>query len=180
MTTLGNCKVLGWYRWEDVYKFSNNISSAVYAFGIFNRLPKEKRLPIDMPNVVYFGETGGQEKIFDKKHENGKGRLETSFHRRMKEHVCRDKIKLIREEMLTAENFIGIWIAIPKNHMESNFVKTWLKASESELISCYSCIHGSPPRYNEAHKTNNTKINAESFSQTKVKEINRASLENYI
>ena len=87
-TTLVGGELLGWFKFDDVYGFSNNIESAVYAFGVFPKVPSKTELPINLKEVYYIGQTGGQEKTFDKKdRDTGRGNLITPFHKRMKDHA---------------------------------------------------------------------------------------------
>ena len=51
---------------EQLAQIVDGLGIDVYAFGIFNKLTEEKRLPNDMQIWVYFVETCGQEIIFDK------------------------------------------------------------------------------------------------------------------
>jgi len=177
-TTLLGGKLLGWFKCDDVYGFSNNIESAVYAFGVFSKVPSETELPINLKEVCYIGQTGGQEKTFDKKDKNtGRGYLITSFHKRMKDHAAKDKIKLIKENM-SASDVLCVCIITPKEYMDTTTLKQWLLASESELISCYGLIFGNAPQYNFAHQSNRTSIKENSYSQKAVKELKQTNLFN--
>jgi hypothetical protein len=177
--TLFGGDLLGWYKFDDVYDFSNNIDSAVYAFGVFSKVPSKTELPISLKEVVYIGQSGGQEKTFDRKNKiNGKGLLQTPFHRRMKEHSSIGKIKLIKENM-NSSGVLCVYIIKPKNNMDSNQVKQWLFASESELISCYGLIFGDVPIYNYAHQSNRTSIKEDSYSQQQIRKIKETCLDNF-
>jgi len=50
-TTLVGGELLGWFKFDDVYGFSNNIESAVYAFGVFPKVPSKTELPINLSKV---------------------------------------------------------------------------------------------------------------------------------
>lgn len=168
--------LLGWFKFDDIYKFSNKIDSAVYAFGVFPEVPNKFQLPINMKNVVYIGQTGGSESTFDKKDkETGRGYLITSFHKRMKSHAAADKVKLIRENMDTS-GVLCVCVITPKKYMEIKNLKRWLLHTESELVDCYGYIFGESPKYNFAHQSNRVSVDEESFSQKMVKQINENSL----
>jgi hypothetical protein len=179
-TTLLGGELLGWFKFEDVYKFSNNIESAVYAFGVFPEVPSKNELPISLKEVCYIGQTGGQEKTFDKKDKNtGRGYLTTPFHKRMKDHKSKDKVKLIQETMKYSE-VLCVWIAVPKKYMDNSTLKQWLLASESELISNYGLLFGNAPLYNFAHQSNRTSIKENSYSQSKIKQLKQTNVENFL
>ena len=96
MSILSGGDLLGWFNFDDIFKFTNNIDSAIYCFGIFEKVPKKHELPYTLKEVLYVGQTGGQEKTWDRKDKNtNRGRLQTTLHTRMKSHSS-DKIKTIR------------------------------------------------------------------------------------
>ena len=178
-TTLVGGELLGWFKFDDVYRFSNNIESAVYAFGVFPKVPSKTELPINLKEVYYIGQTGGQEKTFDKKdRDTGRGYLITPFHKRMKDHASKDKVKLIRETM-NVSDVLCVCIITPKKYMDTTTLKQWLLASESEMISCYGLLFGNAPLYNFAHQSNRTSIKEDSYSQKKVRQLKQTSLDNF-
>lgn len=178
-TTLTGGDLLGWFKFDDIYNYSNNIDSAVYAFGVFDKVPNKYSLPICQEEVLYIGQTGGKEKTFDKKDkETGRGRLETTFHSRMLQHASRDKIKQIRENMNNSK-VLCVYLITPKKWMEITQIKQWLLASESEMIGCYGQIFGDAPLHNLQHRSDNTTVDEASFSQLMVKEIKERSLDKF-
>jgi hypothetical protein len=178
-TTLTGGDLLGWFKFDKVYDFSKNIDAGVYAFGVFPEVPDKTQLPISLPGVLYIGQSGGQEKTFDKKDKNsGRGYLVTSFHKRMKTHVAKDKIKLIRENM-NPDHVLCVYIITPKKYMDEKTLKSWLLSSESELIGNYSLIFGDAPKYNFAHQTNKSLTKENSYSQLKVEQIKQNSIEKF-
>jgi len=179
-TTLTGGDLLGWFDIKDIYNFSNNIDSAVYAFGVFDKVPDKTLLPIVLEDVLYIGQTGGTESIFDRKNKStGKGLLQTSFHKRMKDHICREKIKLIREDYTDTRKVVCVYIITPKKHMDTTSLKPWLLMSESEIINNYTLVFNKSPRYNYAHFSNRSNIDPNSYSQKRVREIKECSLEKY-
>jgi hypothetical protein len=177
--TLTGGELLGWFKFDEVYGFSQNIDSAVYAFGVFEKVPSSEQLPINLKSVLYIGQTGGQEKVFDKKNrDSDRCYLRSSFHARMKDHVTKGKVKLIRENMGVSDT-LCVCIIVPKKYMDETSIKNWLLASESELINCYSSIFKQPPMYNYAHHSNRTQINENSVSQKKILEMKQRSIGNF-
>jgi len=179
-TTLVGGELLGWFKFDEVYRFSKNIESAVYAFGVFSKVPSKNELPINLKEVCYIGQTGGQEKTFDRKDKNtGRGYLITPFHKRMKDHKSKDKVKLI-EETIKSSEVLCVWIVVPKKYVDNTTLKQWLLASESELISCYGLLFGNAPLYNFAHQSNRTSIKKDSYSQSKIKQLKQTNVENFL
>ena len=177
--TLSNGVLLGWHTYDDALRYSNNLQSAVYAFGIFDKVPDEKQLPINRSEVVYIGQSGGQESTFDRKDQmTGRGRLETSFHRRLKAHKTKGKIKTIYEN-IEKDKILCVCIITPKKYLPLEEHKSWLLAAESELILCYRYIFGEVPIHNLQHSCIKNKVNENSYSQKMVKIIQEKSLNKF-
>ena len=180
MQCLTGGEFLGWFKFDEVYKYTKNINSAVYAFAICEKVPPKNLLPFNVEEVFYIGESGGQDPIWDQKDKkSGRGYLQTSVHSRMKQHA----IALLKEvnKQLNLNQFIVVSLFVPKylNNHQSN--KQWQKATESELIWYYSLMFGESPKYNLAHQSETSKkrIKENSISQKKVKEIKEKSLDKF-
>ena len=143
--------------------------------GIFEKVPKKHELPYTLKEVLYVGQTGGQEKTWDRKDKDtGRGKLQTTLHNRMKSHSS-DKVKTIRKGLKTNE-IVCVYIITPKKFMEDTMIKTWLLQSESEIITNYSYMHGDVPEYNKAHKSKSSNKNPNSVSQIETRKIMENSL----
>jgi hypothetical protein len=179
MNILTSGDLLGWFKFDDVFAFSNNIDSAVYSFGIFKKVPEKHELPFTLKEVFYVGQSGGQEKTFDRKDKDtGRGRWQTTFHLRMKSHSY-EMIKS-KQKTLDADEIICVYIVTPKRFMEENFIKTWLLDTESQLISFYSYMHNIVPQMNLAHKSRESNKKLDSISQKETKRILESSLEKFV
>jgi hypothetical protein len=179
MSILSGGDLLGWFNFDDIFKFTNNIDSAIYCFGVFEKVPQRHELPFTLKKVFYVGQTGGQEKTWDRKDKDtGRGRLQTTLHARMKSHSS-DKIKTIKKS-LKANEIVCVYIITPKKFMEDTMIKTWLLQSESEIITNYSYMHGDVPEYNKAHKSKSSNKNPNSVSQIETRKIMENSLVRFI
>jgi hypothetical protein len=179
MSILSGGNLLGWFNFEDIFKFANNIDSAIYCFGVFEKVPKKHELPFTLKEVLYVGQTGGQEKTWDRKDKNtGRGMLQTTFKCRMKNHSS-NKIKNIKKGLKPNE-LVCVYIITPKKFMEETMIKTWLLQSESEMITNYSYIHGDVPEHNKAHKSKSSNKNSNSVSQIETRKIMENSLVRFI
>jgi hypothetical protein len=179
MNILTGGNLLGWHKFDDIYKFTNNLNAAVYSFAIFKKVPEKHELPFTLKEVFYVGQTGGQENIFDRKNKDtGKGQWLTPVHKRMKDHAY-DTLKFVRKG-LDSDEHLCVYFVTPKDYMEDSFVKTWLLHTESEMISFYSYMHGDVPALNKAHKSRNSNVNPDSISQKETKKILESSLLKFI
>lgn len=183
MLCLSSGKFLGWNKIEEVYKFSNNLDSVVYAIAVTKKVPGNNLLPFNIVGTKYIGESGGQQSTWDQKDKKtGRGRLQTSFHNRMKSHFG-NLFKKISEN-LALDEIIVIGIFIPRFVVNEDSSKQWQKSVESELIYLYGLMFGSAPQYNLAHqskisKISKNKIKMDSISQKKVREITDTSLSKF-
>jgi hypothetical protein len=179
MICLSTGEFLGWFKFDNVYGFSNNLHSAVYAFAKVKEVPSNNLLPFNLPETFYIGESGGQESTWDQKDKHkGRGRLETSFHKRCKQHQS-NLLKSVRETFAYDE-FVAMAIFVPNETIRDipDRCKQWQKSAESELIYYYSLMFGDTVEYNLAHKggSNVKKLKSDSISQKKILEINETSL----
>ncbi len=180
MLCLTGGNFLGWFKFDNIYNFSNNIHSAVYSFAVVEEVPSNNLLPFNIKETFYIGESGGQESIWDRKDkDSGRGRLQTSFHSRMKSH----SISLIRNvnDKISFNKFVAIAIFVPKDTSNMDYCKAWQKSVESELICYYSLMFGHSPEFNLAHKSAASKkrINPNSISHKVVTELKEQSLEKH-
>ena len=179
MNILSSGDLLGWFPFDDIFKFTNNIDSAIYCFGVFEKVPQRHELPFTLKKVVYVGQTGGQERTWDRKDKDtGRGRSQTTLHVRMKSHSS-DKIKKIKKHIGPNE-LVCVYLITPKKFMEETMIKTWLLQSESEMITNYSYMHGDVPEYNKAHKSKSSNKNPNSISQIETRKIMENSLVRFI
>lgn len=179
MNILTGGDLLGWFKFDDVFAFSNNIDSGVYFFGVFKKVPEKHELPFTLKEVFYVGQSGGQERTFDRKDKDtGRGRWQTTFHVRMKSH-SHGMIKS-KHKTLGVDEMICVYIVTPKKFMEENFIKTWLLDTESQMISYYSYMHNVVPQLNLAHRSNQSNTKPDSISQKETKRILESSLEKFI
>jgi hypothetical protein len=180
MLCLSGGNFLGWFKFDKVYDFSNNINSAVYSFAVVEEVPSNNLLPFNIEETFYIGESGGQDPTWDRKNkDSGRGRIQTSFHMRMKAH----SVMLVRDitSMISSNQFVAIAIFVPKDTSNMDYCKAWQKSVESELICYYSLMFGSSPEFNLAHKSNATKkrLNPNSISQKVITELKQQSLEKH-
>ena len=181
MNCLSGGNFLGWFKFDKVYDFSNNINSAVYSFAVVEEVPSNKLLPFNIEETFYIGESGGQDPTWDRKNkDSGYGRLQTSFHTRMKSHST----MLVKEvtNMIPSNQFVCIAIFVPKDTSNMDYCKAWQKSVESELICYYSLMFGRSPEFNLAHKSTASKkrINPNSISQKVVNEFKEQSLMKFL
>ena len=181
MLCLSGGKFLGWFKFDNIYDFSNNINSAVYSFAVVEEVPSNKLLPFNIEETFYIGESGGQDPTWDRKNkDSGCGRLQTSFHTRMKSH----SMALVRNvtNMIPSNQFVSIAIFVPKDTSNMDYCKAWQKSVESELICYYSLMFGRSPEFNLAHKSTASKkrINPNSISQKVVNEFKEQSLMKFL
>lgn len=189
-----------WYKFSDILKHTRNIEGAVYAFAVCDKVPDDYTLPQDIENTVYIGQSGGSEENtnFDQKDKNtGRGRFESTFHRRMKSHRTgfngwenTDNLanyKLFHETYGYGDeifkgtldgNFLCVCLlTIPKN-IEAFNTKAWLFMVESCMIYEYQTKFKKPVLMNFAHRidNNNKRKNENSISQQRVREIRKQNL----
>jgi hypothetical protein len=181
MLCLSGGKFLGWFKFDNIYDFSNNINSAVYSFAVVEEVPSNKLLPFNIEETFYIGESGGQDPTWDRKNkDSGYGRLQTSFHIRMKSHST----ILVKEvtSMIASNQFVSIAIFVPKDTSNMDYCKAWQKSVESELICYYSLMFGRSPEFNLAHKSTASKkrINPNSISQKVVNKFKEQSLMKFL
>ena len=181
MLCLSGGKFLGWFRFDNIYDFSNNINSAVYSFAVVDKVPSNNLLPFNIEETFYIGESGGQGPIWDRKDkDSGRGRLQSSFHSRMKSHST----MLVKEgtNTISYNQFVAIAICVPKDSSNMDYCKAWQKSVESELICYYSLMFGRSPEFNLAHKSTAAKkrINPNSISQKVVNEFKEQSLMKFL
>jgi hypothetical protein len=180
MECLSGGKFLGWFKFEDVYNFSNNIASAVYSFAICKKVPENNLLPFNIKEVFYIGESGGQDPTWDQKDKKtGRGYLQSSFHKRMKQHA-RELIKEVKEN-IDSDEIVVVGVFVPKNIESEVLAKQWQKSVESELIHYFALMHGESPKYNLAHQseTSRKKTKPDSISQKKVQEAKTTDLSKF-
>ena len=48
MNILTGGNLLGWHKFDDIYKFTNNLNAAVYSFAIFKKVPEKHELPFTL------------------------------------------------------------------------------------------------------------------------------------
>jgi hypothetical protein len=170
---------LGWRKFDNVYDISNNIDSAVYSFARVKEVPQNNLLPFNLKETFYIGESGGQESTWDQKDKNtGRGRLETSFHKRCKQHQS-NLLKRVRETF-EYDEFVAVAIFVPNDTIKGipHACKQWQKSAESELILYYSLMFGNTTEYNLAHMGgfNNKKVKSDSISHKKILEMKEMNL----
>jgi hypothetical protein len=180
MLCLTGSEFLGWFKFDNVYDFSNNINSSVYSFAVVEKVPSNNLLPFNIKETFYIGESGGQDPTWDQKNkDSGRGRTETSFHKRMKNHST-ILIKNVTS-MIYSNQFVAIAIFVPKDTSNMDYCKAWQKSVESELICYYSLMFGCSPEFNLAHKSTTTKkrLNPNSISQQVITNLKQQSLEKF-
>jgi hypothetical protein len=176
LTCLTGGNFLGWFNFNEIFKISNFYKSAVYCFAVVNKLPEKYILPFSVPGTFYIGESGTNDFSFDQKTKK-KGRFETSFHRRMKDHSY-NLIKKVKEE-LKDDEFVCIAIFVPKDVEFNDYTKHWQKSVESELIGMYGLVFSETPKYNAAHKNSDLKKDG-SISKRNVEQLKKSNLEDFL
>lgn len=172
MYCLSGGKFLGWFKFDDIFKISNIYKSAVYAFAIVKKLPEKYIFPFNVPTTFYIGESGTNDFSWDQKTKK-KGRFETAFHKRMKDHSY-GLIKKIKPT-LQDDEFIAVCVFVSKESDFNDYSKHWQKSVESELISIYGQIFNETPVYNRAHKNSNLKKDG-SISKRNVEQLKKSNL----
>jgi len=169
MNTLSGQKTT-WIPFEEIYKYTNTFTSAVYSFACCDKKPEDHKWPFFTREVFYIGMSGGLEKThtYDlKNRKKNKGRVETLLHKRMKDHNTKKNGKLkhpwTQNEILNGKKIFVCFI-IP-NHIDNDKKRNWLSTVESENILYYQQIFGEIPFLNFAEKNDNKKLNANSISQ---------------
>jgi hypothetical protein len=186
---------LHWVHVNQVYRYSNYITSAVYAFAWLGKEPNKKTWPCDVKETLYIGMSGGLEDdyIADRKEKHRVAALTTRFHLRMKQHIGffrnpnakfgkqASKYNLYHElfnEETTKNKELYCAIMVPKDGVSKLGLRNRLELVESELKELYCENFQEIPVLCLAEKDNVTDSmkNYNSISQQKVREHEQSSL----
>lgn len=172
-----------WIHDDVIYKVSNNITSAVYAFGLFDKEPDEHLWPFFAKEVYYIGMSGGQIEPYtvDKKSEKTY-RMQTAPHLRMKDHKSKPDGKIkhpwVQEQIACGKQLYVSFIFPPEN-IAPELIRNWLSTVESEQILVYQQIFGKTPLLNLAERSDVDNTDPDSFSQQTLKLIKENSLDRF-
>lgn len=178
-------KLLPWVKFDDVYNFSNNIESAVYAFGLFDVVPKPTQWPFFTEEVFYIGMSGGLETNYtvDLKDSNtNRHYKQTVLHKRLKHHgsvTLKNKFVL---DGVDSGKIVCVTLIVPGNDVSKSICRNWLSMVESEQLLCYNEIYGKLPLLNKAESSSVSinRIDEESFSQSQVQRLKSIDIERFI
>ena len=160
-----------WIPIEEIYKFTQNFTSVVYAFASCDNKPKKTDWPFMLEEVFYIGMTGGmkQNHVYDlKNRKKNKGRAETIVHKRMKDHHSKKDGKIkhdwTQNQIKLGKKIFFCFISPPEN-LKKEYSRNWLSMVESENILNYQQIYGNIPSLNFAERYDNHKVSIDSVSQ---------------
>lgn len=177
-----------WFNFGEVLKFSNNITSAVYAFAYCDKKPSDKIWPFAEEGLFYVGISGGKDDdfIFDKKNKDShKGRFETSFHKRMKDHKCNllgngnkpeTSYEVFREHF-KGINIVGkelfVCVIVPDENINKEIMRTMLLMAEAEQKYLHYETFNRIPMMNIAERSSFSvkSKDKQSYSQIKVSNL---------
>lgn len=186
---------LNWVHVNQIYRYSNNITAAVYAFAWVNKEPDKKTWPCDMEETFYIGMSGGLEDdyIADRKESHRVPALTTRVHLRMKQHIGffrnpkanfgkqaakYDLYHQLFNEETTQGKELYCALMIPKDSNNKVGLRNKLQLVESELKQLYCENFQQIPALCLAEKDNvsNSMKKYNSISQQKIREYEQSSL----
>jgi hypothetical protein len=172
-----------WMTFDFVLKISNNITAAVYAFAYCEKKPEDTIWPFAEKELFYVGISGGlnDEFSYDTKG-NRKGRFETRFHKRMKDHRSnligngnkQETSYEVFHQHFKGLNVVGkkifVCVIIPDKNIEKEIMRTSLLLMEAEQKKLHYDTFGKLPMMNIAEKSNfsDKSKNINSISQQKI------------
>lgn len=185
-----------WTTFDEVLKFSNNITAAIYAFAYADKKPDDTTWPFSQKELFYIGISGGQDNdfTFDKKvKDTAKGRFQTRFHKRMKDHKnnligngksTESMYRLVREEYCNFEDpdkQIFVCVIVPQN-IDNAVMRAAIKTVEQEQILLHYQTYAKIPFGNIAERLGVSDLSRheDSVSQQRVKNLKDNNLTNFM
>jgi hypothetical protein len=190
---------LFWTTKEDLYNYTNNLTSVVYAFCWRDSKPTDNQWPFMVEESFYFGMAGGlkEDYIGDRKSANRTPMLSTAVHQRFKQHMPKfdnpkgnfgsEKRKYelyhsLYPQMLTCDKTFYVALLTPKKHIQKTGMRNLLSLVESEQIYQYQKMFGKLPALNlaEADDFSDSRKNENSISQSFIKGLKKQDLTQWI
>jgi hypothetical protein len=186
---------LFWTTKDDLYNYTNNITSVVYAFCWRDLKPTNTQWPFMIEESFYFGMAGGlkEDYIGDRKQPGRTPMLSTSVHQRFKQHMPKfdnpkgnfgsekrkyERYHFLYPQMLTCDKTLYVALLTPKEHIQKVGMRNLLSLVESEQIYQYQKMFGKLPALNlaEADDSSDSRKKENSISQNFIKEIKKQDL----
>ena len=190
---------LHWIKKDNVYNYTRNIPSAVYAFAWLENQPSDKHWPFMIEELFYTGMAGGltDDYIADRKEKHREPMLSTAVHQRLKTHLSRfnnpngnfgsekkkyDLYHSLYPQIQTCNKTLWCALMIPKEHVSREGMRNTLSMIESEQIYLHQKMFGKLPILNLAERdsVSDSKKNENSISQQKIRAIKQQDLTQFM